>query len=133
LNKTNDPSNPNLQNAPSSIASTASQQGAFPTLTEVMSMPRYSSAELPDTLTEIDWTQLALRVRENVLERLMRRSEVMLDAQLKSTLERVTTRAAESLAAEMHDSLSQLVRDIVARAVNEELTRLQTEIQRRQG
>jgi uncharacterized membrane-anchored protein YjiN (DUF445 family) len=98
-----------------------------------MSVPRYSSAELPDTLTEVDWTQLALRVRENVLERLMRRSEVMLDAQLKSTLETITARAAESLAVEMHDSLSQLVRDIVARAVNEELTRLQTEIQRRQG
>jgi hypothetical protein len=133
LNKINDPNNPNMPNAPGSIASATGQQGAFPTLTEVMSMPRYSSAELPDTLAEIDWTQLALRVRENVLERLMRRSEVMLDAQLKSTLERVTTRAAESLAAEMHDSLSQLVRDIVARAVNEELTRLQTEIQRRQG
>jgi hypothetical protein len=131
LNKSND-SNLGGKSPPDANTSAASQ-GAFPTLTEVMSVPRYSSAELPDTLTEVDWTQLALRVRENVLERLMRRSEVMLDAQLKSTLETITTRAAESLAAEMHDSLSQLVRDIVARAVNEELTRLQTEIQRRQG
>jgi hypothetical protein len=134
LNKINDPNNSGVQGGSTvSQSATANQQGAFPTLTEVMSVPRYSSAELPDTLTEVDWTQLALRVRENVLERLMRRSEVMLDAQLKSTLETITARAAESLAVEMHDSLSQLVRDIVARAVNEELTRLQTEIQRRQG
>ncbi len=128
MNNTNDPNGRKNGNPDEAT----SQQGAFPTLTEVMSVPRYASAELPETLTEVDWTQLALRVRENVLERLMRRSEVMLDAQLKSTLETITARAAESLAVEMNDSLSQLIRDIVARAVNEELTRLQTEIQRRQ-
>lgn len=103
---------------------------SFPMLTEVMQVPRYSSSELPDNLSEVDWAQLALRVRENVLERLMRRSELLLDAQMKDTLTTITQRAAESLAVELHDSLSQLIRDIVARAVNEELTRLQTEIQR---
>lgn len=107
-----------------------SKDESFPMLTEVMQVPRYSSSELPDNLTEVDWAQLALRVRENVLERLMRRSELLLDAQMKDTLTTITERAAESLAVELHDSLSQLIRDIVARAVNEELTRLHTEIQR---
>ena len=110
--------------------SNQSKDESFPMLTEVMQVPRYSSSELPDNLTEVDWAQLALRVRENVLERLMRRSELLLDAQMKDTLTTITQRAAESLAVELHDSLSQLIRDIVARAVNEELTRLHTEIQR---
>jgi hypothetical protein len=103
----------------------------FPTLTEVMSVPRYASNELPDSLAEVEWADLAQKVRDNVLERLTRRSEMMMEAQLKSTLEAITKRTAESLAIQLEDSLSQLLREVVARAVNEEITRLQTEIQRR--
>jgi hypothetical protein len=114
-------------------AQEAAKEENFPMLTEVVHVPRYSKTELPDTLSEVDWAQLALRVRENVLERLMRRSELLLDSQMKATLQTITERAAESLAAQLHDSLSQLIRDIVARAVNEELTRLHTEIARSQN
>ncbi len=103
----------------------------FPTLTEVVQVPRYSSAELPDSLADIDWADLAQRVRENVLERLMRRSEQMLEPQLRTTLDAITARACESLAGELNATLSQMIRDVVARSVNEELTRLHTEIQRR--
>jgi uncharacterized membrane-anchored protein YjiN (DUF445 family) len=103
----------------------------FPTLTEVVQVPRYTSAELPDNLADIDWADLAQRVRENVFERLTRRSEQMLEPQLSNTLEAITARACESLASELNASLSQMIRDVVARSVNEELTRLHTEIQRR--
>ncbi len=104
---------------------------AIPMLTEVVQVPRYSSAELPDTLASIDWAELALRVRENVLERLQRRSELLLNDELRTTLQAVLDRAAESLALQLNDTLSQLIREIVARAVTEELTRVHTEITRR--
>jgi uncharacterized membrane-anchored protein YjiN (DUF445 family) len=103
----------------------------FPTLTEVVQVPRYAVGDLPDSLGDIDWADLAQRIRENVLERLMRRSEQMLEPQLRTTLDAITARACESLAAELNATLSQMIRDVVARSVNEELTRLHTEIQRR--
>jgi uncharacterized membrane-anchored protein YjiN (DUF445 family) len=104
---------------------------AIPMLTEIVQVPRYTPEELPETLSEVDWAELGERVRENVTERLTRRSQALLDSQLRGTLEVVLDRAAESLAAELHESLTQMVRDIVGRAVTEELTRVHAEIARR--
>jgi uncharacterized membrane-anchored protein YjiN (DUF445 family) len=104
---------------------------AIPMLTEIVQVPRYAIEDLPETLEEVDWSELAERVRVNVTERLTRRSQALLDAQLRESLEAVVDRAAESLAAELRASLSQMVRDIVGRAVTEELTRVHAEIARR--
>jgi uncharacterized membrane-anchored protein YjiN (DUF445 family) len=109
----------------------AASDEAIPMLTEIVQVPRYTSEELPETLSEVDWAELAERVRQNVTERLTRRSQALLDSQLRGTLEVVLDRAAESLAAELHESLTQMVRDIVGRAVTEELTRVHAEIERR--
>ncbi len=103
----------------------------IPMLTEVVQVPRYDTEDLPQSLADIDWGDLSQRVRENVLERLLRRSDALLDAQLQSTLAPVLERAAETVAHELHDALNRMIRDIVARAVTEELTRLHTEIARR--
>jgi len=105
---------------------------AIPMLTEIVQVPRYVPEELPRALADVPWADLAERVRENVTERLVRRSEALLDAKLRESLQTVIDRAAESLAAELRASLSQTVRDLVARAVKEELTRLHAEIARRQ-
>jgi hypothetical protein len=104
---------------------------AIPMLTEIVQAPRYVSEELPRTLEEVDWSGLTERVRENVTERLARRSEALLDAALRDSLQTVVDRAAESLAADLRDSVMQAVRDLVARAVNEEITRVHAEIARR--
>jgi len=105
---------------------------AIPMLTEIVQVPRYAPEELPKSLAEVSWADLAERVRENVTERLVRRSEALLDAKLRESLQLVIDRAADSLAAELRAALSQTVRDVVARAVKEELTRLHAEIARRQ-
>ena len=62
-----------------------------------------------------------------------RDSSMTLDAQMLESLQTVIDRAAESLAAELRASLSQMVRDVVARAVTEEITRVHAEIARRSG
>jgi hypothetical protein len=110
---------------------TAAAAGDIPMLTEVVQVPRYDTEDLPQTLAEVDWGDLGQRVRENVLERLLRRSDALLDAQLQNTLTPVLERAAETVAHELHDALNRMIRDIVARAVTEELTRLHAEIAKR--
>jgi hypothetical protein len=105
--------------------------GDIPMLTEVVQVPRYDSEDLPQSLADVDWGDLSQRVRENVLERLLRRSDALLDAQLQNTLTPVLERAAETVAHELHDALNRMIRDIVARAVTEELTRLHAEIAKR--
>jgi hypothetical protein len=114
---------------PGSVAAAAGSD--IPMLTEVVQVPRYDTEDLPQTLAEVDWGDLGQRVRENVLERLLRRSDALLDAQLQNTLTPVLERAAETVAHELHDALNRMIRDIVARAVTEELTRLHAEIAKR--
>ncbi len=109
----------------------AAAAGDIPMLTEVVQVPRYDTEDLPQTLADVDWGDLGQRVRENVLERLLRRSDALLDAQLQNTLTPVLERAAETVAHELHDALNRMIRDIVARAVTEELTRLHAEIAKR--
>ena len=62
------------------------------------------------------------------LERLLGRSEALIDDEMQAGLEAVLARATESLAAELRLTLGQLVRDLVARAVTDELTRVHDEI-----
>jgi hypothetical protein len=116
---------------PSRGAPAGAADEAIPMLTEIVQVPRYTDRELPGSLVDVDWAGLAERVRENVTERLARRSQALIDAQLRESLESVIDRAAESLAAELRATMTQVVRDIVARAVTEELTRVHAEIQRR--
>ncbi len=106
---------------------------AIPMLTEVVELPRYDAAELPHALADVDWAHLALRVQENVLERLLGRSEALIDDEMQAGLEAVLSRATESLAAELRLTLAQLVRDLVARAVTDELTRVHDEIMGERG
>lgn len=118
---------------PAAAASAATGDDAIPLLTEVVEVPRYDSGELPRSLVEIDWAQLAMRVRENVLEGLLGRSDALLDAQLHASLQAVIGRATESLAADLGTTLGQLIRDLVARAVTEEITRVHDEVIRARG
>lgn len=123
------PFSPRADTAPATEDATAAD--AIPMLTDVVQLPRYSGNELPAQLNEVDWTALALRVRENVMERLLRRSDMMLDAQLQSTLKVVIERTTETLSLELHDVLSRMIRDLVSKAVSDELTRVHTEMARR--
>jgi uncharacterized membrane-anchored protein YjiN (DUF445 family) len=104
---------------------------AIPMLTEIVDVPRYVPETLPRTLEEVDWSELAERVRENVAERLVRRTQTLLDAALRDSMQAVIERAAETVASELRASMERMVRDLVARAVNEELTRVHAEIARR--
>jgi hypothetical protein len=90
--------------------------------------PRGRPGDLPPSIAEVDWSSLAQRIREDVVDRLLHRSGTLLDAQLASTLQPVLDRAVGVLALEMQDALNRMIRELVARAVADEVTRVQDEI-----
>jgi hypothetical protein len=100
----------------------------IPMLTEVVQVPRYSKAELPKAIDDVQFAALSDRVEHNVMERILRHSEQLLDAKLKEDLAPVLQRATETLVADLKTTLSQSIRDMVSNAVADELTRLQSEI-----
>ncbi len=102
-----------------------------PMLTDVLQVPRYPSEELPHQLDEINWPALAERVRDNVLERLMRRSSQLIDERVADTLQLVIERSTANLNLELRDALSMMIKEIVNNAVADELNRVHTEINRR--
>ncbi len=108
----------------------AHADASIPLLTEIIDLPRYDAGELPPALTDIDWSQLALRVQENVLERLLGDSQTLIDEPMHDALHALIERASASLAAELHLALAPLLRERVARAVTDELTRVHDEISR---
>ncbi|MDO4233335.1 MAG: hypothetical protein Q4D19_14490 [Lautropia sp.] len=103
---------------------------SIPMLTDVVNVQRYQSEQLPRNFEDVDWGALAGQVRENVLERLLRRGDILLDAQINNALTPVISRAVETMTRDMHDTLNRIIRDIVARAVTEEITRLHAEMAR---
>ncbi len=110
--------------------------GSIPMLTEIIRFAGEASdasAPLPASLEQVEWAGLAERVRDDVLARLMQHSDQMLAAELRSSLSLVLDRTLRQLGDELHESMSQLVRDLVARAVADEITRLHDEIERRDG
>lgn len=104
------------------------EDDAIPMLTEVIELPQYSAPDLPSTLDQVDWAVLARQVQDKVLERLLSRPDLLLEPGLRSALDAVVQRATAQLAIELQGTVAQLVRDAVARAVAEELGRLQARI-----
>jgi hypothetical protein len=103
-------------------------EDSIPMLTEVVQVPRYSKANLPDNIDDVGFAALSDRVEQNVMERLLLRSEQHLEERIKTDLAAVLERATRTLTADLQATLSQSIRDMVSSAVSDELTRLQSEI-----
>jgi len=103
----------------------------IPTLTEVVQVLPDEVVRVPPdhgAAPGVSQPGLDPHQTEEVLERLLRRSDVLLEAPLQHALVPVMERLSGIVARELHDSLERIVREVVARAVNEELTRLRSEI-----
>jgi hypothetical protein len=57
----------------------------------------------------------------------------MMETQLQDTLRSIVDRTTETLAIELHDALNRMVRDLVSKAVSDELTRVHAEMARREA
>ena len=94
----------------------------IPVLTDVVEIPadEAPAASPSPAAAEGD---LERRLADDVLQRLMRHGDDLLAAQLQNEMAPVMERLAATLARELREPLTQMIREVVARAVIEELTR----------
>ena len=113
-----------------------------PTLTEVVSWPGASaapvaSAEVEPGANEAGADESAAtatdaapfneeQLTQRILTDLQRQMDLMLDYRLREILTPLLTRAADSIVREARSELASTLRDVVARAVAQELTRHRT-------
>jgi hypothetical protein len=126
-------SNPDDPNKPSAgLPPGVLDDESIPTLTEIMQAPVFTDTPLPASMSDADLDALAQRLRDNLTAGLSRQADAMFGAQLRATLRVMLERSAEQMANELYTALSQQTRDLVARAVAEEIARLRKELATRQ-
>lgn len=95
----------------------------LPVLTEPVALPSPGQAEeRPAAVPELD----EARVVDAVLHSLQPRIDLMFEYRLRETLAPLLARLADSLVQEVRHDLSQTLRDVVARAVAQEVARRRT-------
>ncbi|MFC7514719.1 hypothetical protein ACFQUU_06875 [Herbaspirillum sp. GCM10030257] len=75
---------------------------------------------------EADWERLEREVRERVLVQVLERVDFVLEQRVRDSLADVLQLAVERLANEIKDGLHHSVKDVVSRAVTQEITKLQS-------
>ena len=101
------------------------QSQRVPTLTEVVQLaPAVPKAPAPATMpaeppAAADEAELTQRVLHDV----QRRIDLMLEYRLREALSPVLARMSEALVRELRDELASTLRDVIARAVAQEVSR----------
>ncbi|MEK9721426.1 MAG: hypothetical protein VW339_04080 [Quisquiliibacterium sp.] len=125
-------SNPNDPNQPpTSLPEGVRDDDSIPTLTDIVQGAELGDAPMPTALSEADLDALAQRVRDNLTAGLSRQADAMFGAQLRATLRVMLERSAEQMANELYTALSQQTRELIARAVADEIARLRKELSAR--
>lgn len=94
-----------------------------PSKKETVSPP----ASATDDMTDEQLRHVENEVMERVLQQLLGRIDCMLEQRVRDSLADVLQTTVEGLATEIRQGLQQTLEDVVARAVTQEITRLQTE------
>jgi hypothetical protein len=117
LGATRDPE-PSSAAAASSPAAAPSSPALEPAAAPVTAQ---ASASRPDARA---LAELAARIEHGVTSRMLEQAGPLLEASLQSMVAPLIEQAAVQIAQDLHDAFSHLVRDLVARAVAEELALL---------
>jgi hypothetical protein len=72
------------------------------------------------------WDWMEREVRERVLQQVLERIDFVLEQRVRDSLADVLQTAVERLASEIRGGLHQTVKEVVTRAVSQEITKLQT-------
>jgi len=97
---------------------------AIPMLTEIVEVPAYSAENLPATLRDINWDDVATRVRSQVSEHLAERIGAILDLELHKALQAALEPAIDTVSRTLHESLRQRMQAAIDEAVSLEIARV---------
>ena len=126
----------------------SSLDAGIPLLTEIISPPQPANASeikstqpIPSPVIEEDmavtdvqenpawndekWERLEREIRERILRQVLERIDLVLEERVRDSLADVLQIAVEGLAAEIRGGLHHTVKDVITRAVSQEITRLQ--------
>lgn len=92
---------------------------------EPAAAPQFTLPSLSRQEEEARWEKLEREVRERVLYQLMERIDFVLEQRVRDSLADVLQIAVEKLATEIKGGLRETVKEVVTRAVAQEITKLQ--------
>ena len=78
------------------------------------------------TLSAEDFEAMEMKLRENVLKQVLTRVDFVLEHRVRDSLAEVLQTAVDQLADEIRSGLKQSLQEVVTRAVNQELSKLQS-------
>ncbi|MEZ5649288.1 MAG: hypothetical protein R3E87_01945 [Burkholderiaceae bacterium] len=106
----------------------------IPMLTEVLPTPaRAVQTSTPADFDEASWNRIALKIEANVMQRMLRHADRLVDGPLVERLDELLERGAQRLVEDIRGTLREAVREAVARSIAEELGKARAEYKRHAG
>jgi hypothetical protein len=112
--------------APQPVLAATVATATAPAVTEKAAVVSLDASADP-VRNEEQWNRLEREVTERVLYQVLERIDFVLEQRVRDNLADVLQTAVERLAADIKSGLEQSLKEIVTRAVTQEITRLQTE------
>lgn len=84
------------------------------------------SDALPAALSDSQWQMLEQQISERILRQLQTRIDFVLEHRIRDGLAEALQLAVEGMTTDIRRGLHQTLEDVIARAVSQEITRLQT-------
>jgi hypothetical protein len=112
--------------APQPVLAATVATATAPAVTEKAAVVSLDASADP-VRNEDQWNRLEREVTERVLYQVLERIDFVLEQRVRDNLADVLQTAVERLAADIKSGLEQSLKEIVTRAVTQEITRLQTE------
>jgi hypothetical protein len=112
--------------APQPVLAATVATATAPAVTEKAAVVSLDASADP-VRNEEQWNRLEREVTERVLYQVLERIDFVLEQRVRDNLADVLQTAVERLAADIKSGLEQSLKEVVTRAVTQEITRLQTE------
>ncbi|MEZ5740850.1 MAG: hypothetical protein R3E68_16250 [Burkholderiaceae bacterium] len=102
--------------------SASSAEDDIPMLTDILPVAvRPRLVEDPVAFDEPAWNRMALKIEANVMQRMLRHSDRLVDGPLVERLDELLERSAQRLIEDIRSTMRETVREAVSRAIAEEL------------
>ena len=111
---------------PASAQAGQAAAAAHPTPKDKVQAPPAAATAKIDSWVDAEWTRMERQISERVLQQMMGRVDFVLEQRVRDSLADVLQVAVTGLASEIRAGLQQTLEEVIARAVSQEIIRLQS-------